>query len=114
MIFDVKPDLTRKTRFVAGGHMTDPPKESVYSSVVLRDSIRIALLCVALNDLQVLFGDVQGAYLYAKTGENIYNTAGPEFGEDQGRPAKIVPALYGLKSSGARWRDEMASTLCDS
>jgi hypothetical protein len=29
MIFDVKPDLTRKARFVTGGHMTDPPAESV-------------------------------------------------------------------------------------
>jgi Reverse transcriptase (RNA-dependent DNA polymerase) len=113
MIFDVKPDLTRKARFVAGGHMTDPPKESVYSSVVSRDSIRIALLCASLKDLQVMVGDIQGAYLYAKTGENIYTTAGPEFGEDEGRPAKIVQALYGLKSSGARWRDEMASTLRD-
>jgi hypothetical protein len=39
MIFDIKPDLTRKARFVAGGHMTDPPSESVYSSVVTCDSI---------------------------------------------------------------------------
>ncbi len=35
MIFDVKMvGLVRKARFVAGGHMTDPPLESVYSSVV--------------------------------------------------------------------------------
>jgi hypothetical protein len=25
MIFDIKMDLTRKTRFVAGGHLTEPP-----------------------------------------------------------------------------------------
>ena len=34
LIFDVKPTLTRKARLVAGGHMTEPPKESVYSGVV--------------------------------------------------------------------------------
>jgi Reverse transcriptase (RNA-dependent DNA polymerase) len=113
MIFDIKPDLTRKARFVAGGHMTDPPSESVYSSVVTRDSIRIALMHAALNDLRVLIGDIQGAYLYANTEELIWTTCGPEFGSDEGRPAKIVKALYGLKSSGARWREKMASTLRD-
>ena len=35
LVFDVKHDLRRKARFVAGGHLTDPPKDSVYSGVVL-------------------------------------------------------------------------------
>jgi hypothetical protein len=30
MIFDVKMDFTRKARFVAGGHMTDPPASITY------------------------------------------------------------------------------------
>ena len=112
MIFDVKMDLTRKARFVAGGHQTDPPKESTYSSVVSRDSIRIAFTLAALNDLDVLSADVQGAYLNAPTKEKVYTTAGLEFGADKvGRPVLIVRALYGLKSSGARWRDHMAATL---
>ena len=38
-------------------------------------------------------------------------TAGPEFGSNQGRPVLIVRALYGLKSSGARWRDHLATIL---
>lgn len=113
MVFDIKAhDLTRKARLVAGGHMTDPPKESTYSSVVSRDSVRIAFLVAALNDLDVLAADVQNAYLNAPTKEKIYAIAGPEFGpERQGRPVYIVRALYGLKSSGARWRDHMAATL---
>jgi hypothetical protein len=112
MIFDVKMDLTRKARLVAGGHQTDPPKESTYSSVVSRDSIRIAFTLAALNDLDVLSADVQGAYLNAPTKEKVYTTAGLEFGADKvGRPVIIVRALYGLKSSGARWRDHMAATL---
>ncbi|KAI2502898.1 Reverse transcriptase (RNA-dependent DNA polymerase) [Fragilaria crotonensis] len=112
MIFDVKMDLTRKARLVAGGHQTDPPKESTYSSVVSRDSIRIAFTLAALNDLDVLSADVQGAYLNAPTKEKVYTIAGLEFGADKvGRPVLIVRALYGLKSSGARWRDHMASTL---
>ena len=114
MIFDIKSDLTRKARFVAGGHQTDPPKESIYSSVVSRDSVRIAFMLAALNDLDVLAADVQNAYLNASTKEKVYTTAGPEFGPtNQGRPVLIVRALYGLKSSGARWRDHCAATLRD-
>jgi hypothetical protein len=112
MIFDVKMDLTRKARFVAGGHMTETPKESTYSSVVSRDSVRIAFTIAALNDLDVLAADVQNAYLNAPTKEKVYTIAGLEFGpENAGRPVLIVRALYGLKSSGARWRDHMAATI---
>ena len=39
LIFDVKMDLTRKARFVAGGHMTAPPTTMTYASVVSRDSV---------------------------------------------------------------------------
>jgi hypothetical protein len=114
MIFDVKLDLTRKARFVAGGHKTDPPKDMVYASVVMRDSVRIAFLLAALNDLNVLAADVQNAYLNAPTTEKVYTTAGEEFGADRkGRPVIIIRALYGLKSSGARWCDYMAATLRD-
>ena len=112
MIFEIKMDLTRKARFVAGGHQTDPPKESTYSSVVSRDSVRIAFVIAALNDLDVLSADIQNAYLNAPTKERCYTTAGLEFGKaKQGRPVIIVRALYGLKSSGARFRDHMAATL---
>jgi len=40
LVFDVKMDLTRKASFVAGGHhMTDPPKDSTYSSVVTSERV---------------------------------------------------------------------------
>jgi hypothetical protein len=32
-IFDVKMDFTRKARFVAGGHQTEPPSSITYASV---------------------------------------------------------------------------------
>jgi hypothetical protein len=51
MVFDVKLDLLRKVRCVAGGHQMNPPKEPVYSSIVSRDSVRLAFLIAALNDL---------------------------------------------------------------
>jgi hypothetical protein len=58
MIFDIKLDRTCKARLVAGGHVTYVPKESVYASVVSRDSMRLAFMLASLNDLKVLVGDV--------------------------------------------------------
>jgi hypothetical protein len=111
-VFDVKLDLVRKARFVAGGHQTDQPKELVYSSVVSRDSVRLAFLIAALNDLEILSADVQNAYLNMPTMEKIYVIAGPEFGQGkEGWPVMIVRALYGLRSSGACWHDHLAATL---
>jgi hypothetical protein len=112
MVFDVKLDLVHKARCVAGGHQTDPPKESVYSSVISCDSVRVAFLHAALNDLEILSADIQKAYLNAPTKERIYMIAGPEFGQGKdGQPVMIVRALYGLRSSGARWHDHLAATL---
>jgi hypothetical protein len=54
VVFNVKMDFTRKAWFVAGGHMTQPATSMTYSSVVSRDSVRIAFLLATLNGLQVL------------------------------------------------------------
>ena len=112
MVFEIKMvGLVRKARLVAGGHLTDPPVDSVYSSVVTRESVRIMFTIAALNDLSLIGADVQNAYINAPTKEKVYTTAGLEFGSNAGRPAIIVRALYGLKSSGARWRDHLAGIL---
>jgi hypothetical protein len=65
MILDVKMDLTRKARLVANGHETEVPTESTYSTVVTRDSVRLAFLLAALNGLEVLAGVVHNAYINA-------------------------------------------------
>jgi len=113
MNFEVKMDFTRKARFVAGGHIKDPPTEITYSSVVSRDSISIEFLIAALNDLDLAAADIGNAYLQAETKEKIYAIAGPEFGEFQGRTMIIIRALYGLKSSEAAWHDHFEQTLHD-
>ena len=113
MIFDVKMDLTRKARFVAGGHLTETPASITYSSVVSRDSVRLAFLIAALNDLDVIACDVGNAYLNAPCREKVWFVAGPEFGSRQGTVVKVVRALYGLKSSGASWRAMLNSTITE-
>jgi hypothetical protein len=66
MIFDLKiEDFRRKARLVAGGHMTEAPSVLTYSSVVSRESVRIALTLAALNALQVKTSD------RARSGEGL-------------------------------------------
>ena len=114
-IFDVKITLTRMCRLVAKGNTVEPSGDPTFASVVSRESVRIAFLTAALNDLNILSADVQNAYINAPVGnDKIYIIAGKEFGATlAGRPAIIVRALYGLRGSGARWRDHMAATLRD-
>lgn len=114
IVFDIKADFTRKARFVARGHMTDPTSSITYASVVTRESVRIAFMLAALNDLDVMAADIGNAYLHAPAREKIFIVCGPEFGPFQGRKARIVKALYGLKSSGAAWRSHLAEVLYDS
>ena len=75
-------DFTRKARFVAGGHVTDPPTSITYSSVVACPSICLAYLIAALNDLDILSADIGNAYLNAPTREKVHTTCGIEFGQN--------------------------------
>jgi len=120
LVFDVKMDFTRKARFVANPHGGDGTAPDVvksspintYASVVSRESVRIAFLLAALNDLDLMAADIANAYLNAPCREKIYITCGIEFGDNnRGKKAKIVKALYGLFSSGASWRSLISETL---
>ena len=112
LIYDVKmEDFSRKARLVAGGHMTETPNFMTYSSVVGRETVRIALTIAALNDLQVKASDVMNAYVTVPYSEKIWTVLGKEFGKDQGKKAIIVCALYGLKSSGADFHAHLADCI---
>lgn len=111
LVFDVKMDFTRKARFVANGSMTEAEGSITYSSVVSRESVRIAFMLAALNGLEVMSADLKGAYLHAPCREKICFKAGPELGSDCGKWCIVTRALYGLKSSGASWRAMFASTI---
>jgi hypothetical protein len=106
-------DFTCKARFFAGGNTTNTPGQSHYSSVVLRDSVRLAFLIAGLNDLNVLVGDVTNAHLNAECREKIWFEGGIETGADKGKVLIVTRALYGLKSSGAAWHTDLAATPRD-
>ena len=111
LIFEVKPDLCWKARYVAEGYRSKPPTAMSYASVVGRGSVRIGFLLATLNNLDVLAGDIQNAFLNAPCAEKVYFIGGPEWGALTGRVIVIVRALYGHKSAGASWRHHFADFL---
>jgi hypothetical protein len=103
MVFDIKKeDFRQKARLIAHGHKTDAPTTITYASVVSRETVRVALTLAALNDLKVKVGDVLNACITAPITEKVWTVLGPEFGQDTGKSAVIVRALYGLKSASAQ------------
>ena len=102
MVFDINmEDFRHKARLVVGGYMTMATTAIAYASVVSRETVRIALMIAALNDLEVKSGAILNAYVQATVTQKVWITLGPEFGKDAGKTAVIVRALYGLKSAGA-------------
>jgi hypothetical protein len=112
-VFDVKlgEGSRKKARLVALGNRTQTPATLTYSSVVSRDSVRIALTAAALNELDMLVCDIGGAHLTAKCHKKVWVEAGPEFGSEAGNIMIVKMALCGLKSSGAAFRSKLAGVL---
>ena len=82
-----------------------------YASVVSRESVRVTLTLAALNDLEVNTADIENAYLTAPVSEKIWTVLGPEFGDDQGKQAIVVRALYRLKSGGASFWNHLVDCM---
>ena len=64
-----------------------------------------------LNDMEAYATDIGNAYLEAVTNEKVCIKAGSEFGEQEGHLLIIYKALYGLRSSGRRFGDLLATCL---
>ena len=108
MIFDVKmEDFRQKARYVTVGHMTNTPPMITYASVVSRETVRLALTIVALNNFQVNSAGIMNAYFTAPIIEKIWTVLGLDFESDAGKKAIIVRALYGLNSYGASFRNHL-------
>ena len=111
LVYAVKHDGRHKARLVAGGHLTDTPIDSVYSSVVSLRGIRLLTFLVENNGCDVYATDIGNAYLESYTKEKVFIIAGPEFGDREGHTLIITKALYGLKSSGLRWHERFADVI---
>ncbi|HSN67417.1 MAG TPA: reverse transcriptase domain-containing protein, partial [Fusibacter sp.] len=112
IVADVKHSTwERKIRWVADGHKLDTPKELTYSSVVSRDSVRIALTMAALHDLKVKSSDISGAFLCSKNRRKLYTVLGPEFGELQGMKALVTRSIYGTGHACADYRSAVSDCM---
>jgi hypothetical protein len=112
MVFDVKYDLRHKAKLVAGGNWTEYDKEDIYSGVNRMDTLRIGFFLGELYGLSCCACDIGNAFLYGKTKEKVYITAGPEFGVDlHGKNLIIDKSLYGLKTSAARFHEHLSESL---
>ena len=108
LISDVKMDFTRKARWVLDRHKMPDPIGSTFAGVVSGESVRIVLTYAALNGLQVFAADICNTYLQAPSSQNDYVVCGLEFGiENVGKVALIHRALYGGKSAGRDFRNQV-------
>ena len=82
LVWDVKMDFTRKTRWVKDGHKTSDIVFSSFAGVVTRKSVCITLSYAALNDVSVVVANIQNAYLQAPSSEKHCIICGGEFGEE--------------------------------
>jgi hypothetical protein len=103
-------DCTRKAKWVLDGHNLPTRQGSTYAGVVSRKNMRIALAYAAQNGLEVRAADIRNAYLQAPCKDDII--CGPEFGvENEGKVAFIHRALYGGKSAGRDFRNQLRSCM---
>ena len=103
MVFEENMDFTRKARFVSGGHQTEPPESATYVYVVSRDSAHVALLLSALNDVDTLNMEIQGAYLNITCKDKAWFRSRSELGLRKGIFIIIFRFLYGTKSTRAAY-----------
>ena len=81
MHYELKHDLRKKCRLVAGGNMLDASGHNTSSSMVKNSITKLSLLIATGNNLQVEEGSIENSYLNEKCGEKAWTIAGPEFGE---------------------------------
>ena len=75
--------------------------------------LRIVIFLAELNGLLIWATNITSAYLEAFTSEKVCIEAGPEFGKLEKHWLTIEKALYGLRTSGARWHERLADCLCE-
>ena len=62
--------------------MTKAPATIMYASLVSRETVRIALMIAALNDLEVKLGNILNAHVQAPVTEKVLTTLSLEFTKD--------------------------------
>ena len=103
----VKYNGRHKARLVADGSLTPEPVENIYPGVVSLRHLRLVIFLGELNNLELWGADIGNAYLEAYTHEKLFIIGGAVFEKLEGFILIFNKALYGLKSSGKIWEDEI-------
>jgi Reverse transcriptase (RNA-dependent DNA polymerase) len=114
MIFDIKQeDMRHKARFVVGGHVIDSSNHTTYSSTISDISVRLLMLILIQNSLELMVGDVVNAFLTAPCAEKLWSIAGSEFQHQGKEGSKVIlkRALYGLKTSSRSFHEFFGDKL---
>jgi hypothetical protein len=76
------------------------------------DTVRIGFFLGELSGLSCCACDIVNAFLYGKTKEKVYTTAGQEFGTDLHSKSLIIDkSLCVVKTSAARFHEYLAESL---
>ena len=111
LVYAVKQDLRKKARLVVDGSRVDPGALNTRATVVRGISVRLLDVIAHHWGKSILAGDIGNAFVQSKTKERVFTKLGPEFGENAGKIALIVKALYGLTTSAANFRKAFADFL---
>ena len=111
LVFDGNMDFICKARWRVDGHKTPDLVGSTYVDVVSRESMRITFTYAALNDLDMFAADAKNSYLQAPLLQKYCFICVQEVSlENVGKVALVYRALYGGKSAGINFRNNLA--LC--
>jgi len=94
---------------VTCGNFTDPDIAEIYLGVVGIEKVRILFVIADINGLNLIAADDYNAYLNGFKKEKLYLQI--DYGKLKGKWLIISKALYGLKTSAARWTDPIAEIL---
>ena len=108
---ELKHDLRKKCRLVAGGNRLDASGQDTSSSMVKNVSVKLLLLIDASNNLKAEGGNIENTCLNEKFGEKMWTIAGPEFSDKSGMKVLTQKASCGLKKSARKFWELLADVL---
>ena len=91
--------------------MTNAPATTTYASIVSRETVKIALMITAINDLEAELFDILNVHIETPVTKKVWTTLGPEFSKDSRKTAVIVRGLHGLKLAGAAFISHVARCM---
>lgn len=97
----------RKARICAKGFMQKYGVDffKTYAPTPFLTTFRLVMILAVINGLVISSGDVSGAFLYANVDEEIYIQL------PDGKHARLIKSIYGLKQAAYNWREECDNTL---